>query len=85
MYSAELMLKTCGFGIFLSYFCEQLTWADLIFVTTLEPFISGHGLMPTYQNPEALKNHPALAEYKNRIENIPNIKDWIEKRPAALF
>ena len=29
--------------------------------------------MPTYQNPEALKNHPALAEYKNRIENIPNI------------
>ena len=54
-------------------------------ISVLEMFVSGHGFMPAYQNPDALKNHQLLADYKKGIENLPNIKAWIEKRPKTPF
>ena len=48
-------------------------------------YVSGHGMMPEYQNPDALKSHPSVADYKKGIENLPNIKAWIEKRPNTPF
>jgi len=64
---------------------SNLTWADLVFVASLEMLITGHGLMPEYQNPDALKNHQPIADFKKSIENLPNIKAWIEKRPKTPF
>ena len=48
-------------------------------------FVTGHGFMPEYQNLDALKNHPTIANFKKSIENLPNIKAWIEKRPSTAF
>ena len=56
-----------------------------MFVSGVEMFVTGHGFMPEYENLDALKNHPTLAEYKASIENLPNIKAWIEKRPVTPF
>ena len=67
------------------YFNPQVTWADLMFVSNVEMFVTGHGFMPEYENLDALKNHSTLAEYKASIENLPNIKTWIEKRPVTPF
>ena len=56
-----------------------------MFVANVEMFVTGHGFMPEYENVDALKNHPKLAEYKASIEKLPNIKAWIEKRPVTTF
>ena len=71
--------------IYVIHFNFQLTWADLVLVASLEMFIGGHGFMPEYQNPDALKNHQTIATFKKSIENLPNIKAWIEKRPQTPF
>ena len=67
------------------FFIFQLTWADLVLQSALEMFVNGHGMMPEYQNPDALKNHESVADYKKKIENLPNLKAWIEKRPNTPF
>jgi len=64
---------------------SDLTWADLVLQSALEMFVNGHGMMPEYQNPDALKNHESVADYKKKIENLPNLKAWIEKRPNTPF
>ena len=56
-----------------------------MFVSTLEMFINGHGMMPEYENKDALKDHQPISEFKKTIENLPNIKTWIEKRPKTPF
>ena len=56
-----------------------------MFVANVEMFVTGHGFMPEYENLDALKNHPTLVKYKASIENLPNIKTWIEKRPVTPF
>ena len=56
-----------------------------MFASGVEMFVTGHGFMPEYANIDALKNHPTLVKYKASIENLPNIKAWIEKRPVTPF
>jgi len=64
---------------------SDLTWADLVFVCGLEMFVNGHGMMPDYENKDALKDHKSISEFKQKIEDLPNIKAWIEKRPNTPF
>ena len=42
-------------------------------------------MMPEYENKDALKDHQPISEFKKTIENLPNIKTWIEKRPKTPF
>ena len=42
-------------------------------------------MMPEYENKDALKDHKSISEFKQKIENLPNIKAWIDKRPNTPF
>lgn len=42
-------------------------------------------MMPEYENKDVLKDHQRISEFKKQIENLPNIKTWIEKRPNTPF
>lgn len=58
------------------YYYFQLSWADLFFVAVLD-----------YLNYMAkiniLENRPKLQTLKETVLAIPQIKSWIEKRPAT--
>jgi len=64
---------------------SDLTWADLVFICGLDMYVNGHGMMPEYENKNALKDYQTITEYKKNIENLPKIKEWIEKRPQTPF
>jgi len=55
---------------------DELTWVDLAFINFVEwiGFVSD-------DNP--LNNHPKLAALKERVEKLPKIAEWIEKRPKT--
>jgi len=55
---------------------EKLTWVDLQFLS-FNKWISHTGL----ENP--LASFPKLAALKARVEAIPKIAEWIEKRPKT--
>ena len=57
-------------------FCPQLTWADLS-VMNAWYWIPGFGVIPE------LQKFPKLQEHKQRIEQIPEVENWIEKRPET--
>lgn len=50
------------------------TWTDFVFVVALENFESIFGTT-------ALENYPALRQLKKRVHEIPEIAEWIAKRP----
>lgn len=56
----------------------QLTWADIYFVSILEYCngIMGHDI---------IENYPNLLELRAKIQEIPAIKQWIEKRPESDY
>ncbi|KAK6633936.1 hypothetical protein RUM44_004543 [Polyplax serrata] len=56
----------------------QLTWADLYFVA-----ISDY--MQRMAEIDMFADYPNLQSLKNKVVNIPQIKKWIEKRPADVY
>nr|QWV59561.1 glutathione S-transferase sigma 4 [Lasioderma serricorne] len=56
----------------------KLTWADFFFVGMLGAFngIVGVDIIDGYHN---------LQELKNKVENLPGVTEWIEKRPKTQF
>nr|UUV68071.1 glutathione S-transferase [Dendroctonus rhizophagus] len=51
-----------------------VTWADLVFAATLSS---------RPDQVDALKSYPALSVFVNKINNLPNIKKWVETRPKS--
>ncbi|KAG7213588.1 hypothetical protein KM043_002842 [Ampulex compressa] len=54
------------------------TWADFVFAVGLENFENIFGST-------ALENYPALRELKKRVHEIPEIVEWLAKRPHTEF
>ncbi|KAK9506833.1 hypothetical protein O3M35_008695 [Rhynocoris fuscipes] len=53
---------------------EQLTWADIIFLSFIE-YISYMLDKPL------LEKHPMLKEYHQRLKSLPGIEEWLKTRP----
>ncbi|ENN80460.1 hypothetical protein YQE_03117, partial [Dendroctonus ponderosae] len=53
---------------------SAVTWADLVFAATLSS---------RPDQVDALKSYPALSAFVNKINNLPNIKKWVETRPKS--
>ena len=51
----------------------QLTWADIA-IAGMIFFVSQH-------HPDIIKKFNLLAELTTKVNNLPNIKAWMEKRP----
>jgi len=54
---------------------EELTWVDLAFLTYVD------WLVHVSESP--LAKHPKLAALVERVEKIPRIAEWLEKRPKS--
>ncbi|KYN30202.1 Glutathione S-transferase, partial [Trachymyrmex cornetzi] len=56
----------------------SLTWADLVFVGLLDylNFMMKEDIVEKYEN---------LKQLQKTVEEVPAIKNWIEKRPPAVF
>lgn len=55
---------------------DDLTWADLSVMNSWY-WIPGFGVIPP------LENYPKLKAHKERIESIPRIADWMDRRPET--
>ncbi|XP_011698249.1 PREDICTED: glutathione S-transferase-like, partial [Wasmannia auropunctata] len=55
-----------------------LTWSDLTFVALLEylNFMMKEDIVEKYEN---------LKQLEKKVEEIPAIKSWIQKRPKSIF
>ncbi|XP_077999157.1 hematopoietic prostaglandin D synthase-like [Glandiceps talaboti] len=53
---------------------DSLTWADLKFHARLGDYIRR-------LNPDFLKKYTKLSSLMDRIETVPSIKEWVNKRP----
>ena len=49
----------------------------MVFVSALEMFINGHGMMPEYENKDVLKDHQRISEFKKQIENLPKVANHL--------
>ncbi|PAV89199.1 hypothetical protein WR25_06187 [Diploscapter pachys] len=67
-------LKTSKSGFIVD---SGLTWVDLGFA---DHFIKIKEIWP-----EAESKFPEIQEYQKRVQSIPKIKEWIEKRPQTQF
>jgi len=55
-----------------------LSWADILFVATIDFF--GHLVKV-----DLLEGRPKLQALKKNVTEIPQIKSWITKRPAFSY
>ncbi|EEB14149.1 glutathione S-transferase, putative [Pediculus humanus corporis] len=69
----DIISKNNGFSV-----GESVTWADFVFASSLENFECIFGK-------NALDRYPALKALKEKIFNIPKIKEWVQKRPQTDF
>jgi len=54
---------------------KSLSWADVIIADTLKSITTHHNT--------DMKNYPALQQHMENFHEIPQIKDWIQERPAT--
>nr|AHC08043.1 sigma glutathione S-transferase [Locusta migratoria] len=54
----------------------KLSWADLYFIAVLD-------YLNTMVGFDLTKDYPNLAELKNKVLEIPAIKEWVDKRPKT--
>ncbi|GJQ79484.1 hypothetical protein Trydic_g16337 [Trypoxylus dichotomus] len=57
---------------------KKLTWADIFFAAIID-------LMNYFSGMDLLENRPYLKSVRNKVENLPAIKKWIETRPKTDF
>jgi len=55
---------------------DEVTWADITFINYIDWMSHMCGIDP-------LANHSKLAALRNRVEKLPKISAWIEKRPKT--
>lgn len=55
-----------------------LTWADLTFVALLD-------YLNFMMKKDIIENYDNLKQLKQKVEEIPAIKSWIEKRPSDIY
>ncbi|XP_050294591.1 glutathione S-transferase-like isoform X2 [Anthonomus grandis grandis] len=53
---------------------NDVTWSDLVFAVLLDQFESMYGKT-------ALNGYPSLKNLKEKIHNVPGVKNYLEKRP----
>uniref|UniRef100_A0A914CIJ4 glutathione transferase n=1 Tax=Acrobeloides nanus TaxID=290746 RepID=A0A914CIJ4_9BILA len=68
------LLKESGSGFFAK---SGVSWADFL--------IANYLLSIRINEPEALKKYPELEQYVDRIHALPQIKDYVDKRPHIIF
>jgi hypothetical protein len=56
----------------------QITWTDFVFAVSLENFELIFGK-------ESLDRYPSLRALKEKVYSLPNIQEWLQKRPATDF
>ncbi|XP_071528350.1 hematopoietic prostaglandin D synthase-like [Panulirus ornatus] len=59
------------------FISDKVTWGDLLITTVM-------GLVRE-TSASVLDNFPALLAHVHKVEDLPKIKDWIEKRPETNF
>ncbi|KRT81981.1 Glutathione S-transferase [Oryctes borbonicus] len=57
---------------------RKLTWADFFFAAIID-------LMSYFSGMDLLKDRPYLQTIKNKVDNLPAIKKWIDVRPKTDF
>jgi glutathione S-transferase len=57
---------------------NSFTWADFILAHFTEVFES-------FVDPSFLSNFPTIKSHQKNVQNIPQIKDWIAKRPVTEY
>ncbi len=57
---------------------NSFTWADFILAHFTEVFES-------FVDPSFLSNFPTIKSHQKSVQNIPQIKDWIAKRPVTEY
>lgn len=57
---------------------KTTTWTDFVFAVALENFEQIFG-------PAALEGYPALRGLKQRVHELPEIAEWLTKRPQTEF
>nr|QYL00321.1 glutathione S-transferase [Holotrichia parallela] len=57
---------------------DKLTWADIYFTTNVD-------IYNAVLDMDVLEKYPDLLKLKNKVEEIPSIKAWIEVRPETEF
>ncbi|KAK6633934.1 hypothetical protein RUM43_001535 [Polyplax serrata] len=57
---------------------ESVTWTDFVFASSLENFECIFGK-------KALDRYPSLKALKEKVFNLPGIKEWVERRPITDF
>jgi len=57
---------------------DQITWADII----VAEFLS---VLQDCFDPQALKDHSDLKKYVETVQNVPQLKKYIEGRPKTAF
>jgi len=57
---------------------NELTWADIVVANMMDMMCAMVGI-------DLAKDFPILDEFKNKIYELPNIKNWIETRPKTDF
>jgi len=55
-----------------------ITWVDFIFAHFTEAFES-------FVDPSFLSNYPTIKIHQKNVQNIPQIKEWIAKRPVTDY
>ncbi len=67
-------------GAFLSpHSTIQLTYADFALATTISGLVTKAGLGAS------VDKFPKIRAHQQAVESLPNIKQWIEKRPQTDF
>lgn len=70
----EKLLKESGSGFFAK---SGVSWVDFAVAESIS----------TFQNmaPEVIKKHSALVEHVKRVHALPQLKDYLAKRPVTPF
>uniref|UniRef100_A0A914EMG3 glutathione transferase n=1 Tax=Acrobeloides nanus TaxID=290746 RepID=A0A914EMG3_9BILA len=68
------LLKESGSGFFAK---SGVSWVDFV--------IANYLLSIRINEPEVLKKYPDLEKYVDQIHALPQIKDYVDKRPLIVF
>lgn len=80
----NLLLKSlisCIYFLQYVYFiCTQISMADFYVFNYIDGTVRTH--FPAHYDP---KDFPKLAAHMERMKQIPQIKEWLEKRPKTEY
>ena len=71
------MLSSVHYLLFCCVHLLQLTYADISLFLILEYYIEHANCGPV------VERFPGVSSLKKSLENLPRIKEWVEKRPKS--